>query len=654
MLGRELLPRLRLTSLGTSIRKWRLGFVLIALVLLARALGLLENLELLVLDIFLKARPAEATDAYITIVAIDKPYFEAEGKVESQKLYDLLQAIYRHQPAVVGLDVFLDSFSEPEQQQFVRLFQEKDNLVGVEKIIGPDQVAPLLELTPDQISARIGFNDFPIDGDGKIRRAFLGLSPDGDPKNFRESFALKLARFYLERDRNLILENGVRDPDAMRFGDTEIPRVKRHFGGYVRHPADGIQTLVNYRMGPDPFPVISASDLMAAQKFDPELMQNRIVVVGFAYYGRSRTVPTIITLSPILNNLGEYYYFQDPGKGQILGIEFQAHAISQLIYGTLENRTLLWSIPTILESFLIAVLGIVGFFIGRPFHSTGNNLILLVVLNTGLWTGSYGVLLFTGLWLPILPVFIAFSITGLTSIAFYQSERSWQALVREREYALRALKTERQITIEKAFSAIHAGPLQTLSGILRNLRDGTADRDQLIRSLEFLNHEIRDVGEHLREEAIAQENSLYLQRGVKLDMTHPLHELFYEVYNATLSQDFPGFRNIKVRTVAFDPIEPEPLQPEIKGKLCRFLAEALCNVGKHAEGTTRLSVTGIIEKGHYTLQVIDNGPGILSTHQGHGTELCYDVEKHLKGSFSRSSLTPKGAMCKLRWPISSY
>jgi two-component sensor histidine kinase len=93
------------------------------------------------------------------------------------------------------------------------------------------------------------------------------------------------------------------------------------------------------------------------------------------------------------------------------------------------------------------------------------------------------------------------------------------------------------------------------------------------------------------------------------------------------------------------------LSIEQKRELCQLLEEALCNVGKHAKGVTRLSATGIQKEGWYTLSIKDNGAGIHSSSEGRGTKQCQNIAKQLGGTFKRESLKKKGTLCELAWPV---
>ena len=122
-----------------------------------------------------------------------------------------------------------------------------------------------------------------------------------------------------------------------------------------------------------------------------------------------------------------------------------------------------------------------------------------------------------------------------------------------------------------------------------------------------------------------------------------------------LSRPLLGFSNLKFTIISFEPIESEILNVEVKRKLCRFLEEALGNVGKHAVGATRLVVTGKNKDDRYELTVADNGSG-ADTHQvetGEGTRIGKEIEKLTRGKFVRRPNKPKGFFCQLIFPISA-
>jgi two-component sensor histidine kinase len=135
-----------------------------------------------------------------------------------------------------------------------------------------------------------------------------------------------------------------------------------------------------------------------------------------------------------------------------------------------------------------------------------------------------------------------------------------------------------------------------------------------------------------------------------LDLKQPLDDLFYQVYNSTLNRDLPYFSTLKVKSRSFAPISL-PLSLDKKRELCQFLEEALCNIGKHAQGVIRINAVGINTDGWYILSIKDNGQGKDLIAENLGTKQVQALAKKLGGQFRREKLHPKGVLCELRWQI---
>ena len=136
-----------------------------------------------------------------------------------------------------------------------------------------------------------------------------------------------------------------------------------------------------------------------------------------------------------------------------------------------------------------------------------------------------------------------------------------------------------------------------------------------------------------------------------MDLSLPLHNLLYDVYATTIKRKLPNFETIRVKVRNFVPLENVALTYELKGEICLWLEEALCNVGKHAQGVTRIKVTGTYHEGAYTLQVKDNGVGLKPSQGKQGTKQSNLLAERLGGKFRRESLPKGGVICELSWPI---
>ena len=605
------------------------GLLMIGLVVCARLTGLLQLLELRTLDLFLRLRPAEPVDERIVIVGINRSDVQAMGSypISDREIAQLIRRLQQYNPAAIGLNIRRETPIAPGHDQLQAVFQDYDNLIAIEAVLPP------LVVQPNNLSpAQVGFEDYPLDADLSVRRLYLGIPRSED---YKFSFSLRLADVYLQQE-GFILGNGLRDEYAMRFysnnlsdpsDSTELPRVYSNTGGYRGVDAGGVQVLLNYRNHRQGFRTLSLQDLKT-NNFDPDWLRDRIIIIGITDPNFSGPVKVFaLSKTDLLNR-------------SVNGVEFQAHAVSQIVSAVLDGRPLLksWGDPA--EYIWIIVWGGVSLYLSyRRQRSPVQHLLELLLAGLAL-IATGAMLLVWGWWIPIVPPMIALVLGDVACIAFKAYDQ-----------ALRSRLNERQQTIERTFDVIHNGPLQTLASLLRQVQDGQIQTPQLLTELDELNQEIRAVGERLKQEALSQEESLYLSSKLTLDLKSPIHELFYQVYTSTLERDLPGFKTLKIKIRQFDVIEDEPLSLDDKRGLCRFLEEALCNVGKHAMGVTRVSATGKYSQGWYTLCVTDNGPGIHSHVKGQGTKQVLNLKTKLKGKFKRESLSPKGTICELSWPL---
>jgi two-component sensor histidine kinase len=226
----------------------------------------------------------------------------------------------------------------------------------------------------------------------------------------------------------------------------------------------------------------------------------------------------------------------------------------------------------------------------------------------------------------------------------YQERLQYYEKVIERQ-------TIRQQAMEHTFNQIHNGPLQTLALLMRDLQQHAPESADLLQRLQELNAEIRAVGQSLAP--TIGEHILRLAEGTCIDLNHPLHNLCHEVYAQTLKRDLPHFQGIRVKVRNFAPLEPSTLSIDLKRDICLWLEEALCNVGKHAQGTTRILVTGQPNATEYVLKVQDNGHGFQSTITQQGTEFSQLLAHRLGGTFERRMLPQGGVCAELSWPLPS-
>jgi CHASE2 domain-containing sensor protein len=618
-------------KLKEAMTTWRVGalpgIVVIALVSILRLIGLMQPLEWLALDSFLSLRPTEPVEERVLIVGINEEDLHTLGAypIPDREMAVMLRKIDSLQPRVVGIDILKDLPIEPGHRELLSTFDDIKNLIAIEKVL-PKQIAPLPTLPPEKVC----FAEQIIDNDGKLRRNLLLLT--FTHQVYKTSFSLCLAKAYLAHE-GINLETELRDHPTLRFGNKELPRLLPNSGGYVDTNADGFQILLNFRSGQERFITISLNDLKTG-KFDPNWIRDRIVIIGIKVPNVQDFVSSAAISSTNLRS------------SQVYDVEIQAHAVSQIISAVLDSRPLIKTWPDFWEYLWIIGWSLLGIHFARMTRSPARNFFAVAIANTSLILISY-LLMIWGWWVPVTPVIIILTLNGVGLTALYRYDQALQSKI-----------NARQVIIERTFETIHNGPLQTLAKTLKSLREQNLPPDELLKELEKelekLNYELRGVYEFLQREPLTHEDSLYLGRGVELNVQDPLHEVLYQVYTHTLERDFPCFKSLQVTIRSFEPIDDRNLSLEQKQGLCRFLEEALCNVGKHAVGVTRLEVS-CTQKGNWnTLRVVDNGSGLKSSAEGRGTQQFKNLAQQLKGKFRRSPVSPHGTLCELSWPATRF
>lgn len=611
---------------------WRIGalpgMVIVGLIIIARVAGLMQSLEWLAFDNFLRKRSSESIDEKILIVEINEKDIRSVGKypIPDKQIAALIRKLQSYNPRVIGLDIYRDLPVEPGNTELKKTFQDVKNLIAIEKVL-PEKINPPPGLSSEQVC----FADQVTDSDGKLRRTLLATPT---PEGYKLSLSICLAQAYLAA-MDIGLENGIRDENAMRFGDTEIPRFISNSGGYVRADDGGVQVLLNYRSSKNPFRVVSFNQIQSG-KFKPEWVRDKIIIIGVT----APSVKDFITTAAIKSS--------EPSQGRVYGVKIQAHAVSQIISGVLEGRPFINTWSDSWEYLWILGWGILGIAFARLSKSPLKNFTAIGVASSALIITCYLLLLIWGWWIPLVPSLLVFTLNGVGLTALYQYDE-----------ALRSRIKSRQTLIERTFETIHNGPLQTLAKALKLVRDKKEVQPQYLISeleneLEQLNKELRGIYEFLQQEPISQDRSLYLGNSLIIDLKDPLHEILYQIYSYTLERDFPYFQDLRIKIRTFEPIDDKQLSIEQKRGICRFLEEALINVGKHAIGLTRLEVACKKNEGWYILSIVDDGLGINSSTVGRGTQQFRNIAHQLKGRFRRSSVFPRGTLCELRWTATKF
>ena len=637
------------------------GILTIGLVCLLRLSALLQSQEWMTLDTFSRYCLVQTHPVRITLVTVDEQDYQTTGfPLSSDILAKALTNLQAYQPRVIGLDIFRDLPQEKGQDMLQEILAMTTNDVAAEVAFDTE---PMMRVQAPQgvPTGQIGFADVAVDSDGKLRRIVLRSEREHstiEQTVSRESFSLKLAKQYLSAQ-------GVEADIAL------LPRFYANSGGYVRAEAGGAigntQMLLNFCMLQQPYDTLSLREVLSGD-IDADKLRDRIVIIGKR---ATQSKDSFIT-SAARQTLYSQQVANRPHPTKIIyGIEVHAHATEQIIGTLLGNNCALYTWNETTEYLWIVVWGVVGMAVSVLLRSPWKSVVVLIVMTLLLNLLSYWLLTQTW-WIPVVPAVLSLCSAGLIT-AFFDRE-------------MRSELIQRQMTIDRTYEAVHSGPLQKLADISRSVKAlPPASNEQLQQQLAALNSDMRNIFTQMRQDAVSQRYSLYLDESTLLDLRTPLSDLLYQVYEHSIHQPLPGFEKIQIYVppvfeVLDGVFEDRRFGMAAKRGLCLFLQEALLNVGNHAIGATRLDVICLSESVVYRLQIIDNGMSSvvdvgrrsdrrlarrLASRQG--TRQAAMIAQQLGGKFRRSvghfsplhssplrnlerTAVQQGTLCEIVWP----
>jgi diguanylate cyclase (GGDEF)-like protein len=242
-----------------------------ALVSGIKVLTWLEPAELFWFDRLVRSLPAQDLDPRITIVGITEADIRQYGwPLSDALLAQVIDNLQAHQPQVVGLDLYRSTPREPGHAELIRALTAP-NLIAIKNVgstIGLGEVPAPPTVEPD----RVGFNDFPTDADGVIRRNLLFVrSPDGG----YYSFGLRVVMAYQGYPPHSLKA----DEHYLHLGDRSIEVLSSKHGGYQDVDSSGYQILLRYHTAQMPARHLSISQVLSGQ-IAPNWISGNIVLIG--------------------------------------------------------------------------------------------------------------------------------------------------------------------------------------------------------------------------------------------------------------------------------------------------------------------------------------------------------------------------------------
>jgi CHASE2 domain-containing sensor protein len=393
-----------------------------------RYLGVLERSELQTFDQMLNLLPSmQTTDSRMLVVKVTDEYIINAGKnagknagsntrgvksVSDSVLAKVLHQLQEYKAAIIGIDIYRDIPDLDDRNHPIKLDDElnKPNVVAICKGKDSTNNSPGIEPPASIDTERVGFADAVKDIDNVVRRHIIMMNQEpASPCKTEYSFGLQLAIRYLYTNHKIAKINP--KADYLQLGDKLFQGLKPgHSGVYQQqNNLNGIQIPINYYR--DQVESVTIEDLLN-NKVDPDVVRGRIVLIGVTARENSLGDAWLTPYSAArLNNY------------EVSGVFVQAQKVDQIIDAVLNNRSILWFLPSWGDVLIIFAWSLAsGLIVWRsPQKYRGAVIFAIVVILYGICGFS---LLTRGLWLPFIPS--AFGIVGSGLVVLFTWKENHQ------------------------------------------------------------------------------------------------------------------------------------------------------------------------------------------------------------------------------------
>lgn len=394
------------------------SLMVMGLLLVGRQLRLLEPLELTAFDYMMQLRPALPLDDRLLIVEGTEADIQSYGfPLKDALLNQVMAKLEKHQPAVIGLDIYRDIAYPPGHAEFSTRLKNSDRIVPVCKL--SDSNNPGTPPPPGVPIERVGFSDFSVDAKSVVRRALLFGDP---PKNSRcmsdSSFSFQLARRYLEQKG---IQPQLTPQQHLKLGKVSFKPLEPNDGGYQHADSAGYQILLNYRSGGALARSVTLTDVLQ-DRVDPSWIKNRIILIGL-------TAPSLNDLLYTPYSTGQQRFERTPG------VVIHGQIASQLLSSALDGQSLFWFWPEWGEVLWIWLWSMAGGIVVRVVRHPGQQAIAEIGALSLLLGSSVFLFLGSG-WIPIIApaLGLIFASTGVLAYNAYEADQEKRKADEERRY----------------------------------------------------------------------------------------------------------------------------------------------------------------------------------------------------------------------------
>jgi adenylate cyclase len=347
------------------------------LVTIARKHVGFEMVELQAYDRMMRWKPSLGIDPRILLVEIDENDLQTlkTSTPSDATLAHAFQKLQRHQPRVIGLDLYRDLPQGKGQNELLKALIQP-NVISIYRL-GNDG-SPAIALPPNVSGEQSGFNDLVVDRDGVVRRSLLFAE-----SNF--SFSLQLALKYLAKD-GIEPQESKDHEGVLELGKTTFVPLEASSGAYHNLDASGHQILLKYRAKQIAHSV-SLLDVLN-DKVNPDWIKDKIILIGNASISGKDFFYTVYSAQQNQNHL-------------MSGVAVHGQSVSQILDVAMGDRTLIQFLPVWSQHLWLLICAVaaasITWKIKNPLKLGAVNCLFLFSIGTG----SYLLFDKQALWVPI-------------------------------------------------------------------------------------------------------------------------------------------------------------------------------------------------------------------------------------------------------------
>lgn len=396
-------PKGKITFKVDNYQQLLLASVLGAgLVMGLRLLGFLQPFELQAYDMLMRSRPPEPPDPRLLIITNDYEDIQFQDQLGMKRerslsnlaLAKLLDKIMPHQPKIVALNIYRESWLNAENSTLATHLKNPRFIVTC--TMGSEiSKYPPVPAAPGIPKNRIGFSDLPKDPDGVVRRQIFGMSSASHCPTDK-SLTFQITKYLQVGQSKRISKH------LYQLGTTLFQKVENHTSGYHNLNDGGFEVLLNYRAANPIAQTVNLREILKGSLDSqlPNLVKDKIILIGTVdkSYGNYHRTPY---------SAGNNYTEEFPG------VIIQSHNVSYILSTVLDGRPIIWFLPQWGDAIFVWSWSLLGGVIIITFKSRLKRVVAAATAIISLYIICFLVLWLQGGWIPLIPATLSLMITAI-------------------------------------------------------------------------------------------------------------------------------------------------------------------------------------------------------------------------------------------------